>query len=92
MLTAMERHFPPQVKWSYPAGRLFLWVTPAGLSRPALLTEAVAFATCLLCFPSGRRRPQYLRLNFSFCNPEKDQRGLAIGRKSLARPSSGMRG
>lgn len=43
MVAAMEKYFPPGVRWTRPAGGLFLWVTlPEGVDATALLPEAVA--------------------------------------------------
>lgn len=43
MFSAMEEYFPAEVKWTKPAGGLFLWVTlPEGIDATALLPEAVA--------------------------------------------------
>jgi len=43
MVAAMEKYFPPGVRWTRPAGGLFLWVTlPEGIDATALLPEAVA--------------------------------------------------
>lgn len=80
MLTAMERHFPTPVKWTYPAGGLFLWVTlPEYLDAAALLQEAVerkvAYVPGSAFHPAGDGH-NTLRLNFSFCNPEKINEGI----------------
>lgn len=43
MIAAMERYFPPGVRWTRPQGGLFLWVTlPEGIDATALLSEALA--------------------------------------------------
>jgi 2-aminoadipate transaminase len=43
MVAAMEKYFPPGVRWTRPAGGLFLWVTlPEGIDATAPLPEAVA--------------------------------------------------
>ncbi len=80
MLTAMERHFTTPVKWTYPAGGLFLWVTlPEYLDAAALLKEAVerkvAYVPGSAFHPAGDGH-NTLRLNFSFCNPEKINEGI----------------
>lgn len=43
MLGALERHFPRTVRWTLPAGGMFVWVTlPAGSDTVELLRRAVA--------------------------------------------------
>ncbi len=80
MLTAMERYFPEQVTWTYPAGGLFLWVTlPEYLDAAVLLEEAierkVAYVPGSAFHPAGDGH-NTLRLNFSFCHPEKINEGI----------------
>lgn len=80
MLTAMKRHFPTEVNWTEPAGGLFLWVTlPEYLDAAVLLEHAinkkVAYVPGSAFHPAGDGR-NTLRLNFSFCNPEKINEGI----------------
>ncbi|MBP9503645.1 MAG: PLP-dependent aminotransferase family protein [Candidatus Promineofilum sp.] len=80
MLDAMERYFPDGVTWTRPAGGLFLWVTlPEFISATELLEKAVehkvAFVPGNAFHPHGDGRNS-LRLNFSFCNPEKINTGI----------------
>jgi 2-aminoadipate transaminase len=80
MLTAMTRHFPNEVTWTQPAGGLFLWVTlPEYLDATVLLKEAleakVAYVPGTAFSPDGTGH-NTLRLNFSFCNPEKINLGI----------------
>lgn len=43
MLTAMQEHFPPEVKWTEPRGGYFVWVTlPQDLDARPLLEKALA--------------------------------------------------
>lgn len=81
MLEALERHFPPGVRWTRPQGGLFLWVTlPAGIGSMPLLEEAlqenVAFIPGAPFFADGGGSDS-LRLNFSYCTPEKIEVGIA---------------
>jgi 2-aminoadipate transaminase len=81
MLRAMETHFPSTVQWTRPQGGLFLWVTlPPGLDSTALLKEAleqkVAFVPGTPFYPSGGGA-RTLRLNFSYCTPERIEEGIA---------------
>ncbi len=80
MLAALERHFPPSVRWTRPQGGLFLWVTlPAGQDANALLAEAlevkVAFVPGVSFFPCGGGAETF-RLNFSFCKPSVIEEGI----------------
>jgi 2-aminoadipate transaminase len=81
MLAAMEANFPSGVRWTRPQGGLFLWVTlPPGLDSAALLEAAllqkVAFVPGAPFFPAGGGAST-LRLNFSYCNPQKIEDGIA---------------
>jgi 2-aminoadipate transaminase len=80
MLLALERHFPPSVRWTRPQGGLFLWVTlPQGLDSERLLQEAllekVAFVPGRPFFANGGGA-SCLRLNFSYCTPERIEEGM----------------
>jgi 2-aminoadipate transaminase len=80
MLEALARHFPPEVRWTRPQGGLFLWVTlPPGIDSTALLKDAlaekVAFVPGASFFPKGGGE-RTLRLNFSYCTPEKIEEGM----------------
>lgn len=80
MLRALKIHFPPGVRWTHPQGGLFLWVTlPPGLDSAELLEEAlkekVAFVPGAPFFPCGGGA-NTLRLNFSYCNPQKIEEGI----------------
>ncbi len=80
MLTAMRRHFPPGVTWTEPDGGLFLWVTlPDYLDATELLKKAlekkVAYVPGVAFSPDGSEHNS-LRLNFSFCAPEKINLGI----------------
>ncbi len=81
MLRAMDAHFPPGVAWTRPAGGLFLWVTlPEGVDAKALLDHAleqkVAFVPGAAFFAAGGGE-RALRLNFSYCPPERIEEGIA---------------
>lgn len=80
MLSAMERHFPDEVSWTTPTGGLFLWVTlPDYLDAVELLRDAVekkvAYVPGNAFHPHGDGH-NTMRLNFSFCNPEKINTGI----------------
>ena len=80
MLDAMQRYFPQGVSWTRPTGGLFLWVTlPETIDATELLKKAVehkvAYVPGDAFHPHGDGRNS-LRLNFSFCNPEKINTGI----------------
>lgn len=80
MLGALERHFPPGVRWTRPEGGLFLWVTlPEGLDAQALLPEALAAGVAFVPGASFHARgggANTLRLNFSYSSPEVAEEGI----------------
>jgi 2-aminoadipate transaminase len=95
MLQALERHCPEGVRWTKPAGGLFLWITlPEGfdstlLLREALERERVAFVPGAPFFPRGGGE-RTCRLNFSYCGPERIDEGVrrlarVIERRLVAR-------
>ena len=93
MLAAMDRHFPPEVHWTYPEGGLFLWGTlPKYMDAKDLLKtcldKKVAFVPGEPFHPTGGGK-NTMRINFSNATPEEIQIGIqrlgeAIGEK-LAR-------
>ena len=92
MLAAMARYFPTEVRWTRPLGGLFLWVTlPPGVDSADLLKDAlqekVAFVPGASFYPAGGGE-RTLRLNFSYCTPEKIEEGMrrlgAVIKRKLA--------
>ena len=80
MLAALERFFPPGVRWTRPQGGLFLWATlPEGCDTAELLKEAlkekVAFVPGAAFHPNGGGR-NTMRLNFSYSRPEVIEEGI----------------
>lgn len=80
MLGALERYFPPEVRWTYPQGGLFLWVTlPEEIDSAELLKDAlehnVAFVPGASFYANGGGA-NTMRLNFSNTNPEKIEQGI----------------
>jgi 2-aminoadipate transaminase len=80
MLAALQRHFPPGVRWTRPEGGLFLWATlPDGVDAGALLqhalAEKVAFVPGTAFHPRGGGAHTF-RLNFSYCRPEVIEEGI----------------
>lgn len=80
MLAAMERHFPREVRWTRPDGGLFLWVTlPAGIDSSVLLEQALERNVAFVPggpFHADGDGANTMRLNFSFCSPERAEEGI----------------
>ena len=80
--------------WTRPQGGLFLWLTlPKGFDTMALLEEAirekVAFVPGAAFYPCGGGE-ETMRLNFSYCQPEKIREGirrLSVAVKMQLRPN-----
>jgi 2-aminoadipate transaminase len=69
MLAALTAHMPAGVRWTQPAGGLFVWLTlPAGMDAATLLPQAVARGVAYVpgeTFNVGAAAPNTLRLSFS---------------------------
>jgi len=80
MLEAMDRYFPPDVRYTRPQGGLFLWVElPEQLNArdllAASLAENVAFVPGGAFFPNGGHE-HTIRLNFSNMPEERIHEGI----------------
>ncbi|HEY3348740.1 MAG TPA: PLP-dependent aminotransferase family protein [Thermoanaerobaculia bacterium] len=80
MLHALDRYAPPGVRWTKPAGGLFLWATlPEGFDTVKLLDEAiaekVAFVPGAAFYPTGGGE-RTMRLNFSYAAPDVIDEGI----------------
>jgi 2-aminoadipate transaminase len=88
ILAALERHFPRTVRWSVPAGGMFVWASlPAGgdaveLLRRAVASEQVAFVPgAAFCAHDPRQAAHCMRLCFASLPVEKIEEGIArLGR------------
>lgn len=81
MLDALEEHMPDGVSWTKPKGGLFLWVrVPDSCDTtemfPAAVRNKVAYVPGDSFHPLGGVT-NTMRLNFSYCNPEKINDGIA---------------
>lgn len=81
MLEALEEHMPEGVKWTHPQGGLFLWVTlPEKFDTTEMLQEAIAEKVAYVpgeFFHPDASGKNTIRLNFSFCTPEKINEGIS---------------
>ena len=80
MLNAMEQYFPSEVRWTRPAGGLFLWATtPESINTAELLKDAiaqkVAFVPGYSFHPNGGGH-NTMRLNFSNAKDEMIVEGI----------------
>ena len=97
MITALEEHFPEEVRFTRPAGGLFLWVElPRQLDARNLLElaleEKVAFVPGESFFPNGGH-DNTLRLNFSNMPEDRIADGIArLGRVVAAAMESELVG
>ncbi len=80
MLAAMERYFPPEVKWTRPEGGLFLMVTmPEYIDSVELLGEAVEHKVAFVPgtdFHVDGTGHNTMRLNFSNSGPDMIEEGI----------------
>ncbi len=81
MLEALTEFMPQGVSWTHPQGGLFLWATcPEKINTESLLKVAVArkvaFVPGTSFFATGGGY-NTMRLNFSFCVPEKIITGIS---------------
>jgi DNA-binding transcriptional MocR family regulator len=94
MLTAIEEHFPEDMRFTRPKGGLFLWVElPDGLdSRQVLeraLEDKVAFVPGESFYPNGGHK-NTLRLNFSAMPEDRITEGIRRLGKVLASMTAGI--
>jgi 2-aminoadipate transaminase len=80
MLDALEEHMPEEISWTHPQGGLFLWLTlPEQFNATEMLPEAieekVAYVPGEFFHPDGSGK-NTMRLNFSFCCPERINEGI----------------
>lgn len=78
----------PMAEWIPPKGGMFFWARLAGRDTSALLDlcmkEGVAFLPGRECSPIDRLG-DWMRLNFTACDPERSREGLARIRRCLER-------
>ncbi|HEY0038274.1 MAG TPA: PLP-dependent aminotransferase family protein [Longimicrobium sp.] len=84
MLAAMERQFPRTVRWTAPAGGMFVWVSlPPGsdaveLLRRSVATEQVAFVPgAAFCAGDPRQAAHCMRLCFASLPADRIEEGIS---------------
>lgn len=87
-LSALERHFPREVRWNHPTSGMFVWVElpremdATALLRTAVETEQVAFAPgSIFACNAGRHANHCIRLSFGNNTPSRLEEGISrLGR------------
>ncbi|MCQ3936731.1 MAG: aminotransferase [Chloroflexi bacterium] len=80
MLEMMDEMFPPEMRWTRPAGGMFLWgMMPEGVDAAEVLKIAierkVAFVPGASFHPNGGGA-NTMRINFSYSNPDTIREGI----------------
>ena len=83
MLTALDRYFPEEFKWSYPEGGMFLWVEgPQGFDMEKLYWKAVkrnvAFVPGKYFYASPDEGIETMRLNYTMTDEETIDNSIRI--------------
>ncbi|MGD8553378.1 MAG: PLP-dependent aminotransferase family protein, partial [Anaerolineales bacterium] len=81
MLDAIAEHWPSEVKYTRPAGGLFLWPRmPAGINTKDFfekaIEEKVAYVPGYAFYPEGEGEHHAMRLNFSNASEEMINEGI----------------
>lgn len=80
MLSALARHFPPEVTWNRPKGGMFIWVVlPENINSHTLLEKAVADKVAFVPgAPFYAEEPRFntLRLSFVTVPPAQIEAGV----------------
>jgi 2-aminoadipate transaminase len=82
----------PEARWEAPAGGMFFWARLPGIDTMALLKPCmdagVAFLPGSQCLPAGGVS-DWMRLNFTSCDPDRAREGLRRIRTVLERTKVG---
>jgi 2-aminoadipate transaminase len=75
MLAALEEHFPPEARWTHPAGGFFVWVEmPPYVDCASMLAECVEHGVTYApgdgFYPDGKTGRNCMRMAFCFAKPE----------------------
>jgi len=92
MLSALEEHFPPGVRWNRPSSGMFIWVElpremdATALLRTAVETEQVAFSPgSVFASKPGGHASHCLRLSFANSPPARIEEGIRRLGRVIAR-------
>lgn len=84
MLTAMEKHFPKEAKWTRPDGGMFIWVTlPEHIDTKEMFERAIENNVAYVvgsAFHADRSGKNTMRLNYTFASDGQ----IEVGIKRLA--------
>ncbi len=80
MLAAMDRHFPPEAKWTKPDGGMFIWVTlPECIDTKEMFNRALANNVAYVhgaSFFADHSGKNTMRLNFTYATDEEIEEGI----------------
>lgn len=81
MLEALKTHMPEEVRWTFPEGGMFIWVSfDNGVDTDELFDRAienrVAFIPGSKFYPAGTAKTNEMRLNFSYSAVDTIQEGV----------------
>jgi len=80
MLAAMDKHFPPEVKWTKPDGGMFIWATlPEYIDTKEMFHRAVENNVAYVhgaAFFADRSGKNTMRLNYTFATDEQIDEGI----------------
>lgn len=82
MIEMIEKHFPPQIKFTRPEGGMFLWLElPEGLDSDAILDDAIAAGVAYIpgeSFFAHEGVKNTVRMNFTVVTEEQIRAGMEI--------------
>ena len=82
MVSLLEKYMPAGVRWTYPEGGLFLWLTlPPELDTVAMYDEALAAGVAYVAgsfFYTDGSHHNTMRMNYSFVAEEKMEPGVKL--------------
>jgi 2-aminoadipate transaminase len=80
MLAAMDKHFPPEAKWTRPEGGMFIWVTlPENIDTKEMFTRALEHNVAYVhgaSFFANKNGKNTMRLNFTYATDEQIDEGI----------------
>jgi 2-aminoadipate transaminase len=80
MLAAMDRHFPPEAKWTKPEGGMFIWVTlPECIDTKEMFSRALENNVAYVhgaSFFADHSGKNTMRLNFTYATDDEIEEGI----------------